>query len=281
VGGIRAWMAALAATFLLAPALAWGDPPASYSPGDRVGFEVPDSERGDGYTVSVDDQKVADGVDDTDEPGVTGEFTMPDLGSERRKVTVLIQVVRAADGSSRAYESKVDYEPAENVEATPASKPAPPRPRTPAPRPANSPRKPVLATPPTIPTPTPVVLVERSGPGGKVLRTPERVLRGLTPAAPLRHRGTTAAPRQSRRHARRTRHRASRFRAGPEPVPPKARSLSPPRDTRRNLSDDSFPGLGYTVAWKLFALVAGAGLLLPFLVAARARWRRRRALAAA
>jgi hypothetical protein len=108
-----------------------------------------------------------------------------------------------------------------------------------------------------------------SGPEGKVLRTPERVLRGLTPAAPLRHRGTTAAQRQWRRDARRARHRAGRFHAGPDPVPPKVRSLSPPRDTRGNLSDDSFPGLGYTVAWKLLALVAGAGLLLPLLVRRR------------
>src|SRR4051794_7078991 len=161
-------MAALAAAFLLAPALAWGDPPPSYSPGDRVGFEVPDSERGDGYTVSVDDQKVADGVDDTDEPGVTGEFKMPDLGSERRKVTVLIQVDRAADGSSRAYESKVDYDPAETGDAAPASKPASPPPPPPAPRPPSSPPKPALAAPPTIPTPTPAVLGEPSDRGGKI-----------------------------------------------------------------------------------------------------------------
>jgi hypothetical protein len=269
VGGIRAWMAALAALLLLAPAAAWGDPPRSYSPGDRVGFEVPDSERGDGYTVAVDDQKVADGVDDTDEPGVTGEFTMPDLGSERRKVKVLIQVVPAAGGPSRAYESKVDYEPAETGDATPASKPVSPRPPAPASRPASSPPKPVLAAPPTIPTPTPVALREPSESGGKVLRTPERVLRGLTPAAPLRHRGTTAAHRQSRRHTRRARHRTHRFHAGPDPVPPKVRSLPPPRDTRGDLSDDRFPGLGYTVAWRLLALVAGAGLLLPLLLRRR------------
>ena len=38
------------------------------------------------------------------------------------------------------------------------------------------------------------------------------------------------------------------------------------------------PGLGYSVAWKLLAIVTGVGLLLPFLVVARTHMRRRREL---
>ena len=273
MGGIRAWLAAAVACCLLVPAAA-----SAAAPGDRVTYEIPDSARGDTYTVSVDDHKVADGVDDTDEEGVSGEFTMPDLGSEPREVTVLIQLVAAADGSTRSYENSVEYHPAETSGAKPTSTPPPPRPATPPPAPppstpASKPNPLPLQTTPAAPPAAPRKL---SDSGGKILRAPERVLHGLTQAAPLRHRGSPAERRRARRHARRARHKANHFRAGPESVPPKVRSLSPPRDTRANLSDSHVTGLGYSVAWKLLAAVAAAGLLLPFLVAARTHMRRRR-----
>jgi hypothetical protein len=52
--------------------------------------------------------------------------------------------------------------------------------------------------------------------------------------------------------------------------------VSPPRDTRADLSDERFPGFGYSVAWKLLLAVAAAGLLLPILVGVRTHLRRRR-----
>jgi hypothetical protein len=277
VAGIRAWLAAAVACALLVPAAAW-----AASPGDKVAFEIPDTDRGDAYTISVDREKAAEGVDDTDEPGISGEFAMPDLGGKAREVSVLIEVTRAADGSSRAYKSKIDYTPAGSEGAQPASKPASPRPAAPAKAPsapAAKPHQPVIVPPPATPAapvPQPAKPVDPSDSGGQILRTPERILHGLTGAAPLRHRGTPVERRRAKRHARRARRKANRFRAGPDPVAPKARSLSPPRDTRADLSGDSFPGLGYSVAWKLLAAVAAAGLLLPFLVAARTHMRRRR-----
>ncbi|MFL5866318.1 MAG: hypothetical protein ACJ766_04370 [Thermoleophilaceae bacterium] len=278
MGGIRAWMVALAAACLIAPVAAWADPPAppAYSPGDRVPFTVPDSERGDRYTVRIDGHQVVKGEDLSDDPGASGEYTMPDLGSSARQVTQVVRVVGSSDGP-RSYETTVDYRPAP-ARPAPASKPAP---RPPVPAPAGAPpaaRPAPPSTPASGQTPTSKGPSERASSGRKTPRTPERILRGLGQAAPLRHRGTSAAHRKTKRHARHARHKANHFRAGPDPVPPKARSLSAPRDTRRNLSGSRFPGLGYSVAWKLLAIVTGVGLLLPFLVVARTHMRRRREL---
>jgi hypothetical protein len=271
MAGFRGLLATIVACCLIVPAAGW-----AAAPGDRVAFQIPDSARGDAYTVSVDKQKVTDGVDDTDQPGVKGEFRMPYLGRKAHEATLLLQVVRASDGSSYSYESTVDYKPSHSMAAEPASTPAAPRPSSPAPAnsaaPASTPSTPGSA--PTVVTATPAP--QPSEPGGEILRAPERILGRLIQADPLRHRGTRAERSRARRHARRARRRANRFRPGSDPVPPRVRSLSPPRDTRAKLSDGSFPGLGYSVAWKLLAAVALGGLLLPFLAAARVHMRRRR-----
>ncbi len=270
MAGIRAWLAAAVVCALIVPAAA-----SAAAPGDKVAFQIPDSDRGDAYTISVDQTKAADGVDDTDDPGISGEFTMPDLGSRARTVTVTIDVKRAADGSEHSYESEMDYAPAGSAESQPASKPAPARPPAQPPAtssPAARPRAPLIVPPPsssTSPAPQPATLVDPGAP-----RTPERILHGLSGrAVSLRRSGAPAGHRRAGRHARRARHQANHFRPGPDPSPPRVSSPSPPRDTRADLSDDRFPGLGYSVAWRLLAAVMAAGLLLPLLVGVRTRLR--------
>jgi hypothetical protein len=293
MAGIRAWTAAVVFACLLLPAAAAAKPHQSaeqrpvYAPGDQVPFEVPDSRRGDAYEVFVENDKVADGVDDTEKPGVSGEFTMPDLGGKAREVTVLIEVTDATDGSNRSYKGTVDYKPSPPADASPASEPAPPRPEprpsppSQAPRPASTPAPPTAAPVPVSPVPGGPIPVTPPEPVGQVLRTPERVLRGLAKAAPLRHRGSRTERRKAKRHARRARRKANDVRQGKDPTAPKVRSLTTPRDTRVDLSDEDFPGLGYSVAWQLLAAVGGAGVLLTLLLGARARRRRRDAEAEA
>jgi hypothetical protein len=275
MSGIRAGIAAFVVSLAIAPATAWG-----FAPGDPVGFAIPDSELGDTFTVSVERLQVGSGIDDTEEPGVGGSFAMPDLGSKARSVNVLIALTRAADGTSRSYESSVDYSPA----AAPQPQPSP----SPAPGHAQPPSSPsVLAPQPALPGSPGGRADESPGAGGDgsslltdVAKDTISVLGGAIGQAikPGTRRSRGAARRHHKRH-RKGHHRkrkVNRIKPTRDPPAVRGRDVEPPRDTRRDLSGDDFPGLGYTVAWKLLIGVALAGLMLALLVAARARSRRRR-----
>jgi hypothetical protein len=287
LAGIRAGIAAFAAAWLIVPASAWacdephGSPdPVAAAPGDEVEFVIPTTHRGASYELSIEgrDEAVARGEDETDEPGTSGEFTVPDLGTEARRVDVVVHVTHEADGADWRWKMPLDYRGSDEAqpppEAQPSATPAPPRP---APAPAARPRSapptvPIPSAAPTLLPPPPAPVSDEDRPSvGAVL---DAVLPGLGDRGERRRRATPGDRGKARRRARRARRRANRVEVGRDPTPARGRDVEPPRDTRADLSDDRFAGFGYSVAWKLLAGVAAAGLLVPLLLGALARRRR-------
>jgi hypothetical protein len=275
-------MAVLAAA-LIAPASAGacdephGSPDAvEAGPGDEVGFVIPTTLEGAAYelTVEGEDEAVARGRDETEEPGVSGEFTMPDLGSEARQVAVVVHVTHEADGADWRWEMPLDYRGSESAPSPPASQPsstpAPPRPApasTPASRPATSP-PPARGSAPTL------LPQSKPSPADGKQSPVDRVLGAVLSVRSARPRSASPGERRrGRRRARRAKRRANSFQLGREPPAVKGRDVRPPRDPRKDLSGEGFAGFGYSIAWKLMAGVVVAGLMLPLLLGGLARRR--------
>lgn len=275
MSGIRGSVAAFVVALAIAPPAAWGA-----APGDSVPFSIPDSELGDTYTVWIDGQQVAAGADETDELGVSGSFTMPDLGSKPHTATLTIGLVRVADGTSASYQSSVEYTPTAsppNPQPSPSPAPGPSQPPSSSPPPASSPATPQQPAPDSGVEWLSGVGVDGGSAVGDIAKDTISVLGGAI--------GKAVKPRSRRRAVRRGHHKAHKrkhrkrkvnvIKPTPDPPTVQGRHVDAPRDTRRDLSGDDFAGFGYTVAWRLLAGVALAGLLLPLLIGAGSRSRRR------
>jgi type II secretory pathway pseudopilin PulG len=293
-------MAACAAVALIAPASAWacdephGSPDAvTAGPGDEVGFVIPTTLPGAKYELTIEGDEVASGEDATDEAGVSGEFTVPDLGSESRRVPVVVHVTHESDSADWRWEMPLDYRGAEPAPSPPTAEPS----STPAsqrPAPASTPAAPPAPPGPGPDNPAPTLLppsTPSSGappatggagpspddgepsPVGAVLGA---VLPGLADSSGRPRRTSLRDRRRAERRARRARRKANSFAPGRDPDAVKGRTVEAPRDPRMDLSDDRFAGLGYSIAWRLLAAVAIAGLLAPLLLGGLARRRRRR-----
>jgi hypothetical protein len=294
----RAGIAALAVA-ALAPATAWAYEEPSDSKkdlgrveaaaGDDVRFELEGTDEGAKWAARIaDDRQLADGEDTTEEPGTQATFTVPDLGDEERDVPVGIEVRHDGEGGDWELTLTLAYRPAAPAESQPPPESKPVSRPASTPPPAPVPPQPAAnrSAPPAVPAPYSPAPSESSPPSsrepatdapsaGRVLgqaqaRVPR--LRDLATASLQRSPERRKPARRPRRH-RRT---VNQFEVGPDPKPVHGRDVQQPRDTRVDLSDDSFPGLGWKVAWNLFVAVIIGGLLLPFLIALRTRRRRRR-----
>jgi hypothetical protein len=108
--------------------------------GDAVQFTISNVDDEVTYVVEVEDRVVASGTTPDDE-GVSGGFTMPDLGSKARSVTVEAQMTE--DGDRDTVKRRIEYlgpapapEPAAAAPAAPSVPAAPPPPAGPAHAPA-------------------------------------------------------------------------------------------------------------------------------------------------
>ena len=276
MSGIRVGIAAFVVALAIAPGSALGA-----APGDTVSYSIPDSELGDTYTVSVDGVRVADGVDETHQPGVYGTFAMPDLGSQAHTATLVIDLVRAEDGSTRSYQSSIEYTPA-RPSPTPEPSPSP----APAPTTPPSPSRPAA----TQPQPAPPVRppnTRAGGPsdadgdgGGQVTDIAHDTVSVLGQAVrkavkPLTRRQASRARHRRRAHHKRRHRRLNAVKRTPEPTAVVPRRIEGPVDRRPDLSGEDFPGFGYRVAWKLLLGVVVAAGLLTLLLGLRTRSRRR------
>jgi hypothetical protein len=266
-----------------AAALAQGGDLGRYAagPGDTVSFEIEDTDRGATWTARLGDgTELGSGEDTTDEPGTFGSFVVPDLGDEPRDVPVAISV-----SQGRELSLTLEYRPP----ATPGASPPPPAPVTPSP-PARSGPAPVnLVAPPASPggregrlTPAPTSPPRRRAGSGRrpsvgdaVARTIDRLRSGLKPrrkASPKARKKAARKAKRAKKKAHKTRQKLGVISRGARP-----RHVEPPRDTRVEMSDDAFPGVGYSVAWQLLLGVAVTGLLFAAAIAGIARRRRREA----
>jgi hypothetical protein len=230
------------AAVLLALAL----PPAgalAVAPGDSVGFTIPDSAVGDSYAVFVEGTQVASGTDTTPARGFSGSYVMPNRGIYPRTIGVVVAVTGST--GTRYHAHTVDYA----LPVRPAPNPAPsaPAPRQKQPRPRAD--------------------------GGE--RQEEGAVLGTRSASKAERAAARRARKAKRRRARkRRRPKLNQVARRRDPPAVHGRDVAAPRDTRRDLSGDEFPGVGYSVAWQLLLAVALTGLLLVALIAARNRRRR-------
>jgi hypothetical protein len=278
-------LAALAAIAVV-PAAAWaqgGDlGRKTAGPGDTVTFQVDGTDRGATWTARLaDGAELGSGEDTTDEPGTVGSFVVPDLGDEPRDFPVTISV-------SQGWELSLtlDYRP-----PAPAGGSPPPPPTAPgAPGQQRSTPPPIKTVAPPAPPysregrPQPAPATPQSRPvgtgrlsaGGGVARRIRNIVRHvLKPRHPASRKARKKAARKAKR-AKRKAHRTHQ-RLGVLSRGAEAREVKPPRDTRVDLSDDSFPGVGYSIAWQLLLGVAVVGLLFAAAIAGIAHRRRREA----
>src|SRR3954447_805673 len=287
-GGIRPAIAALVAALALGAsatvALAGADKgrepdrqllaTQAASPGDLVAFEVPDTPQGARYALELPDgSRLAEGEDTTPPAGVRDDFEMPDLGSAPLELQLVLEVLNP-DGSRWSRELSLQYQPRPQGTSGSGVPPAP--------------------SPPSLGGPPPASTVHDSGPSLPV--RPKADLGGLLPTGeadpPERQRKAPARQRSEAPVRSSGEKTASEPRAGSPPHPlrpprelrarrppltgggrflnePRApldttaplqpHHRSPARDARVDLSSDSFPGVGWTVAWRC---VAGAMALL-------------------
>src|SRR5947208_669071 len=101
-GAMRRCVAVLGAVavsmLLVAPAYA-ADPTLHLSKsqaasGDKVPFTISNTGAGASYTLKIGDQEVKTGTDDG--TGIKDDFTMPDLGSNARTVSVEADVIQGS-----------------------------------------------------------------------------------------------------------------------------------------------------------------------------------------
>jgi hypothetical protein len=96
--------------------------PPSAGPGDTVSFSISSIEPGATYDLRIAGVEVS-GTNDTPYNGVSGTFTMPDLGSTSLTVTGFAHTHHAADGDDQDPSSSMTYQPA--APEQPATAPTP------------------------------------------------------------------------------------------------------------------------------------------------------------
>lgn len=100
----------------------------SAGPGDTVSFSISGIEPGATYTLNLGGHEVASGTNNTPYNGVSGTFTMPNLGTQAVTVTGFGHTFHAADSDAQDPVSSMAYEPpAPSSTAAPAAS-APPKP---------------------------------------------------------------------------------------------------------------------------------------------------------
>lgn len=101
----------------------------SAGPGDPVSFSISGIEPGANYTVTFQGQTVASGTNATNNNGVSGTFSMPDLGSQEQTTYAEADTVHPEDGDSFHLTSSIEYLPpapaAAPDQAAPAATSAP------------------------------------------------------------------------------------------------------------------------------------------------------------
>jgi hypothetical protein len=106
-----------AATSLLLTGPAWACQQAhltfspSAGPGDTVSFSISSIEPGATYSIVLEGHEVASGVNDTSYNGVSGTFTMPDLGSQPQTAFGAGHTVHADDGDTQDPNASLQYDP--------------------------------------------------------------------------------------------------------------------------------------------------------------------------
>jgi hypothetical protein len=303
-GGIRSALIGLVAALALATSatIAWAggeagkgpDPQpllatGTASPGDTVAFAVPDTPQGARYTLEVaGGERLAQGEDTTPQPGVLDEFQMPDLGADPLKLKLLLDVL-LPDGSGWKRKLSMQYLP--RAQGTSDSGvPVPP-----APGPGGSPpNAAVHDSGPALPAlpganVTDSAAAPADGAAGPSKRSPAKERRKpRSVGSSAKKTAGHEAARADRRRLRPLRDLA-RWRPSPgarpflnEPRSPldttgavPVHRPTPPGDGRVDLSKDTFPGVGWTVAWRFLAGAMALLLLLTVGVGGIVRQRRR------
>jgi hypothetical protein len=125
------------------------------SAGETVPFTIGGTEEGANYTLAIRGQTVASGTDTTAQSGLSGSFSMPDLGGTQTVVYVDMTADHAADGGRWTHTRSIAYVPPSGGSADmappPSQSPAPPPSQSPAPPPAESPASPPSAEGPASP----------------------------------------------------------------------------------------------------------------------------------
>jgi hypothetical protein len=247
---------------------------------ERVAFTIPTTLRGAHYTLTIDGNEVASGSDRDEPAGVSGEFTVPDLGGQDGKFDVVAHVVHKADDSAWGWTAVQLHYRAKSA-SEPPPPPPPPSPE-PQPQPQPQPSGPSLASePPTVIGGAILgaqqLLTQKPKRGkpsrsakGRAERAAERAATTLRKAkAKAKAKKRKKAKRKKRRKARRNRHEPV-FQSG-------ARRLQPStagQGAGDSFPEDEFAGLGYRVAWPFLLGAAGAGLLAILGIGGLARRRR-------
>jgi hypothetical protein len=298
-GGFRPAFIALAAAVVLGASAtaAWAGKapdqrsllaPTTAGPGDLVLLAIPGTPQGAQYTLTLTGGEVlAKGEDTSPQPGVLGDFKVPDLGPKPRELKLDLAVLDPAGAASKS-ELSMHYVPTATEQPGSASTvPSPPRlvgPKTAA-RDAGL----VLPSPPKANLPDLPRLAD--GGSNQVKRRPEKARRtggasAQRPKAAARPAGAPAGRRPLRKPVRHPRYSSEERSLLNRPIPllhtpPPAPDHRPhaPRDTRVDLSSGTFPGVGWTVAWRFLAGAAALFLLLSAGVGSVVRQRRRQRIA--
>ncbi|MFN2617311.1 MAG: hypothetical protein ABR581_09330 [Thermoleophilaceae bacterium] len=245
----------------------------SAGPGELVLFQVPGTPQGARYALELaDGRRLAAGEDTTEEPGTVDDFEMPDLGSDPLELKLVLTVEPPEQDSWKRKLSMRYTPPVPGGTAAGASPPPPAALDGPSSgahvRSSGSPLTlavpsgggslPASSGPAAITPPTERPQAKRDD-GNSSNAKPTALAR----AARVRH--LRALRELARRRAAASRRRPLNEPAtaldSPAPLPP-AHRPSPARNARVDLSNTSFPGVGWTVAWRF---LAGAVALLMFL----------------
>ena len=100
----------------------------SAGPGDTVSFSISGIEPGATYTLSLGGQEVASGTNNTPYNGVSGTFTMPNLGTQPVTVTGFGHTFHAADSDAQDPVSSMAYDPPPPSSTSAPAASAPPKP---------------------------------------------------------------------------------------------------------------------------------------------------------
>lgn len=130
---LRIWLGVIAATVGLCAFVgsAWACLGADLTtspnagPGDPVSFSIAGIGLGANYTVTLQGQDVASGTNTTNDNGVSGSFTMPDLGRTAQTVYAEADTFHPDDGDSFHLTSAIAYQPPASPPPVSSSRPAP------------------------------------------------------------------------------------------------------------------------------------------------------------
>jgi hypothetical protein len=80
------------------------------APGDQIEFSISDTQPGESYVVTVENEEVSSGV--ADAGSVTDRFNMPDLGNSSRSVAIEVQITPVGGDVPHSGYKTIKYSPA-------------------------------------------------------------------------------------------------------------------------------------------------------------------------